>query len=41
MAPLNATQREQFIALLQQLTDGLGEEARAAFVPLARPTSGR
>jgi len=41
MAPLDATQREQFIALLQQLTDGLGEEARAAFVPLARPTSGR
>jgi MarR family transcriptional regulator, lower aerobic nicotinate degradation pathway regulator len=41
MAPLNTKQREQFIALLQQLTDGLGEEARAAFVPLARPASGR
>jgi DNA-binding MarR family transcriptional regulator len=39
MAPLDAPQREQFIALLQQLTDGLGEEARAAFVPLSREPS--
>ena len=40
MAPLVPRQREQFIALLQQLTDGLGEQARAAFVPLARQSSG-
>jgi DNA-binding MarR family transcriptional regulator len=40
MAPLNAKQREHFIALLQQLTDGLGEQARAAFVPLTRASSG-
>jgi len=39
MAPLAPRQREQFIALLQQLTDGLGEQARAAFVPLARQSS--
>lgn len=40
MAPLSDKQREQFIALLQQLTDGLGEQARAAFVPLTRASSG-
>ena len=40
MAPLVPRQREQFIALLQQLTDGLGEQARAAFVTLARQSSG-
>jgi DNA-binding MarR family transcriptional regulator len=41
MAPLSAKQREQFIDLLQQLTDGLSEQARAAFVPLARSASSR
>jgi len=41
MAPLSEPQREQFIALLQQLTDGLGEQARAAFVPLAPAPSAR
>ena len=40
MAPLAPGQREQFIALLQQITDGLGEQARAAFVPLGPPSSG-
>ena len=39
MAPLTPQQSAQFIALLQQLTDGLGDQARAAFVPLPRPTS--
>ena len=33
MAPLDAAQREQLVALLQQLTEGLEGEARAAFVP--------
>ena len=33
MAPLDAAQREQLVALLQQLTEGLESEARAAFVP--------
>ena len=40
MAPLTLNQRSQFIALLQQLTDGLGDQARAAFVPLTRQPSG-
>jgi DNA-binding MarR family transcriptional regulator len=39
MAPLTPHQSAQFIVLLQQLTDGLGDQARAAFVPLARQTS--
>lgn len=33
MAPLNAEQREQLVSLLQLLTSGLENEARAAFVP--------
>jgi MarR family transcriptional regulator, lower aerobic nicotinate degradation pathway regulator len=33
MAPLNPEQREQLVALLQLLTTGLENEARAAFVP--------
>lgn len=33
MAPLNSEQREQLVALLQLLTTGLENEARAAFVP--------
>lgn len=37
MAPLNGKQRAEFIGLLQTLTDGLGEQARAAFVPLSAP----
>ncbi len=40
MAPLTPQHRTQFIALLQQLTDVLGEQARATFVPLARQSSG-
>lgn len=39
MAPLTPEQRLHFIGLLQQLTDGLGKQARAAFVPLARTPS--
>ncbi len=39
MAPLDAPQREQFIALLQLLTDGLVDQARAAFVPVSREPS--
>ena len=38
MAPLNDKQRAQFIGLLHTLTDGLGEQARAAFVPLQPPS---
>ncbi|WP_310642737.1 MarR family transcriptional regulator [Limnohabitans sp.] len=34
MAPLNEAQRKQLIGLLQTLTDSLGEQARATFVPL-------
>lgn len=33
MAPLNSEQREQLVSLLQLLTNGLENEARAAFVP--------
>lgn len=33
MAPLDAPQRELLVTLLQQLTEGLEGEARAAFVP--------
>jgi MarR family transcriptional regulator, lower aerobic nicotinate degradation pathway regulator len=42
MAPLDTQQREQLVTLLQQLTEGLEGEARAAFVPpesLAEPTA--
>jgi MarR family transcriptional regulator, lower aerobic nicotinate degradation pathway regulator len=42
MAPLDAVQREQLVALLQQLTEGLEGEARAAFVPPdLQPAPGR
>ena len=34
MAPLDAQQQQQLLDLLQLLTDGLEDEARAAFVPL-------
>ena len=34
MAPLDAVQRQQLIGLLQTLTDSLGDQARASFVPL-------
>jgi DNA-binding MarR family transcriptional regulator len=34
MAPLDEAQRQQLVSLLQTLTDNLGEQARAAFVPL-------
>ncbi len=34
MAPLNEAQRKQLVSLLQTLTDSLGDQARAAFVPL-------
>ena len=34
MAPLNDGQRAEFIQLLQIMTDGLSEQARASFVPL-------
>jgi len=34
MAPLDDRQRTQFIQLLQTMTDGLNEQARASFVPL-------
>ena len=34
MAPLSPQQGQQLIALLQQLTHGLQEDARAPFVPL-------
>lgn len=37
MAPLNAEQQEQLLDLLQLLTDGLEDEARAAFVPPPTP----
>ena len=33
MAPLNAAQQRQLLELLQLLTDGLEDHARAAFVP--------
>jgi MarR family transcriptional regulator, lower aerobic nicotinate degradation pathway regulator len=33
MTPLNSEQREQLVSLLQLLTNGLENEARAAFVP--------
>ncbi|GAC1535308.1 MAG: MarR family transcriptional regulator [Ramlibacter sp.] len=33
MAPLDRTQQQQLIALLQQLTEALEDDARAAFVP--------
>lgn len=33
MTPLNPQQREQLVSLLQLLTNGLENEARAAFVP--------
>ncbi len=36
MAPLDEQQRAQLVALLQQLTEGLESEARAAFVPPGR-----
>lgn len=37
MAPLTAEQQEQLVELLQLLTDGLEQHARAAFVPPAKP----
>jgi len=36
LSPLDRTQQAQLIALLQQLTDGLESDARAAFVPPGR-----
>ena len=36
MAPLDAHQRAQFVALLQAMTDGLNAQARASFVPLSQ-----
>jgi MarR family transcriptional regulator, lower aerobic nicotinate degradation pathway regulator len=36
MAPLSTEQREQLVSLLQLLTNGLENEARAAFVPPAQ-----
>jgi hypothetical protein len=33
MSPLNKQQQAQFVELLQGLTTGLEDEARAAFVP--------
>ena len=37
MAPLDRTQQEQLLELLQLLTGGLEDEARAAFVPPSAP----
>jgi len=37
MAPLSTEQQMQLVALLQQMTEGLEEHARAAFVPADRP----
>ena len=37
MTPLSAEQQLQLVALLQQLTEGLEEHARAAFVPPNQP----
>ena len=37
LSPLDPAQRLQLIELLQTLTDGLADEARAPFVPLAAP----
>lgn len=37
MAPLNPAQQEQLLELLQLLTGGLEDEARAAFVPPSAP----
>lgn len=37
MAPLNPEQQAQLVELLQLLTDGLEDHARAAFVPPAKP----
>jgi hypothetical protein len=34
LSPLTPAQRRQLIELLQTLTDGLADEARAPFVPL-------
>lgn len=35
LSPLSPAQRQQLIGLLQTLTEGLAEDARAPFVPLA------
>ena len=37
MEPLSPEQQLQLVALLQQMTEGLEEHARAAFVPADRP----
>jgi DNA-binding MarR family transcriptional regulator len=37
LSPLSPQQRRQLIELLQTLTDGLADEARAPFVPLHAP----
>ncbi|MBI5274903.1 MAG: MarR family transcriptional regulator [Burkholderiales bacterium] len=37
LAPLDAAQQAQLLDLLQQLTGGMEEHARAAFIPPAKP----
>lgn len=37
MAPLDTAQKKQLVQLLQLLTDGLENDARAAFVPTEKP----
>ncbi len=39
LSPLSQSQRSQLIELLQTLTDGLADEARAPFIPLQPSTS--
>lgn len=39
LSPLSPAQRSQLIELLQTLTDGLADEARAPFIPLQPSTS--
>lgn len=40
LSPLSPTQRRQLIELLQTLTEGLADEARAPFVPLKKEAGG-
>ena len=39
LSPLTLTQRQQLIEILETLTQGLADEARAPFVPLLPPTA--
>lgn len=39
LSPLTLTQRLQLIEILETLTEGLADEARAPFVPLRSPTA--